>query len=186
VAWRRGPWDAVGSEERGRLKRPASLANLRLDEAHDPSSFPGPIHGCAPKEPRVRLCKMRPAHVRLIELMRVMLTSPMQAIMVGDHSVVFEMARRGVLDPVEHFSWKSGRPTPTKVALNIVERAARQAVALGLVDEAGQLRFRLCRDGLETLVDWDDTRADGVYPERPRRRRPRAAKPVKSEPTPPE
>jgi hypothetical protein len=83
-----------------------------------------------------------------------------------------ELARRGVLDPMTHIISDTGfmRPKkPTLAARMLIKSAISEAMSLGLIKEYNRngrtLKglFVATADGLATLKDWDDPRADGLY-----------------------
>lgn len=150
-------WTKIGKEGKARLRRSVVF------NPSDPP-FPVPLLGMPAKVPRVRLSKMRPHHVRMIEVLRVVLNATERIVDMSLGQNVFELARRGVLDPVDHFRWEGGRPSPSKEAVGIVRKAMDELMIIALIGTLEKHRCWMTRDGYETLMDWDDTRSDGVFP----------------------
>ena len=115
---------------------------------------------------------MRAKHVRIVELLRHLYDR--KAVARLDHvSVYLELARRGVMDPVTHFIRHDGGAMPTDGAISMMNAALREARDMGLIkryDDNGNPYsarkhvYQLTTDGRDTLLDWDDTSADGLWP----------------------
>jgi hypothetical protein len=119
------------------------------------------------KTPVVRLSRVNPAHARLIEVMRAVLRrGPTAADIVDSPVFAAELARRGVLDPVDHFSTVGGLIAINTAGLRAVRSCVRLGFELGLVMVKQRGKKTLCRvtaAGMETLKCWDDPEADGMY-----------------------
>lgn len=86
-----------------------------------------------------------------------------------DHvDAYLELARRGVLDPDTHIQSSGGALKPTISATLLVDKSVSILMDLGLVDRYKPHRYTrvvmLTQNGKETLEDWDDTAADGLWP----------------------
>lgn len=118
--------------------------------------------------PRVRLSKLVVPHVRAVEVMRYLKAK--KGTCRVDHADFFvEMARRGMLDPTTAIVRMNGASMPTesvKATMNIVTSFCLDLELIEHAYPGDRKRFHvytLTRDGLETLRDWDDTTADGLW-----------------------
>ena len=128
--------------------------------------FPRP-HGDHPVSvaPLVRLSRIKSQHVRLVEMLRAIKRHGRATANVFGDDVVNEMLRRGALAPEMVMVGGHGNNKLTSVGRDHVRKSVRLAEDLGLIEPAGRTAglFRLTQDGVETLADWDDPDADGVY-----------------------
>jgi hypothetical protein len=133
----------------------------------DRRGFAGVLMDDPSPAPKIRLARMRVPHIRLAELMRAILKRGPRGIEdIETTQFAVELARRGVLDPVDHFRSVGPAIAVSPSGLSLIRAAADLGVELGLLRSVRKGRSRLCqvtKDGRETLEDWDDTTADGIY-----------------------
>lgn len=132
---------------------------------------PQPVAGTG-SEPRVRLSKLRSSHVRIIEILRYLHNR--KGVARLDHIDMYrELARRGVLDPMTHIIRSDGGEMPTSGAKHLCFVCVKQCLDMGLIEQHKKTTrwyssrkhvYMLTFDGRDTLLDWDDTTAEGLWP----------------------
>jgi hypothetical protein len=122
-------------------------------------------------EPKVRLSKLKSSHVRIVEILRYLYDR--KGVARLDHIDMYrELARRGVLDPMTHIIRSDGGEMPTANATHLCFVCVRHCLDMGLIQQhrattkfysSRKHVYMLTFDGRDTLLDWDDNTADGLW-----------------------
>lgn len=119
--------------------------------------------------PRIRLSKLSAVHNRVIETLRFLRSK--KGMFQLDHITYFEyMVKRGMLNPITSLVTTKSGLTTSDEARSMIYPIISYCLDLELIKHAyppGDRRkkhvYELTRDGLETLKDWDDPNADGIW-----------------------
>lgn len=159
------PWRKIGKANSHRRGDEPNPLVERLAFVVIPPEASKPVNTVRTRPPKVRLSHRRPSHFRMIEILRLLRAQT--ACDPATTTNALELARRGVLDRVDHFRWTRGRIIVSMGAANIIRKSCEELLMLGLVGKlhgGGRIpAYAINKDGLETLADWDDPTADGAY-----------------------